>query len=180
VAGFLSIILLLGLVKVIFAHPSLIQQQITNTTIRIQIRSASKINIDTILIQRDSILSEIRVVLVSLMNESSPENLNVIQVKEWKQQEEWLNSVYERISAYQKKLRLYIQQNNQSKSGMNSGIRKKESNQRDMQITETTAINNEFFSLQDTIKDESKQFLILSNAVRVRQDIAMDTICNME
>ena len=179
-AGFLSIVFLLGFVDIIFAYKYHKSQQTATTVIRIQIRPTNKINYNTNPIQRDSILTETRVVLVSLMNEPSPENLNVIQEKEWKQQEEWLNSVYERISVYQKKLRLYFQQNNQKKTRVGSGMKITEDNQRDIQMTGTTAINNEFFTLQDTIKDESKQFLILSHAVRVRQDIAMDTICNIE
>ncbi len=174
-------ILLCGIYfKFIFAENHQTKQQKATTTIQIRTIQIKKTNPKVPLVKRDTCLTEIRTTLLRLISESYPKDLNSTQMHECEEQTKWLKSIHERLSKHQEKLQNCLKQNLQINSVVRADKEKLEVDKEDLQKSEMTNINNEFLTLQNSIQMESRKFLILSNTVKVRHDIAMSSIRNMK
>lgn len=139
----------------------------------ISIQKQLKINREELFVQQSKIADNLPI-LNKVAKQQVPANLSKKEKKKWKQQTKWIDSVIERFSAHQKKLKQTLKY---SKKWV-----KKDATEatRTMAQEQMDGMNMEFLALQNNMQMESRKFNTVSNALKARHDIAMNSIRNMK
>ena len=133
--------------------------------------------------QRDSTVTDARNKLEELIQQPVPKELTKEQVKNWKEQTQWLKSVSERLAAYQEKQKQSSEPSEPvltTKVGQPKKVTVKQKEAATTAMTATTQTNMEFQNLQNSIQMESRKFQTLSNAAKARHDVAMAAVRNLK
>jgi len=177
---FLGVVMILYSLQLSFAGKMLTEQHKVTTKIKIHSVKINNVTLKHQLITRDSSLTEIKATLLKLINKSHPKDLNSAQINEWERHTKWLKNVHKRLSNYHKKLNHCIRQNLEVAKEVPTESDTLDIKQKDLQMSEMQSLNQEFYTLKNSIQMESRQFLKISIILKVRHDIAMSSIRNMK
>lgn len=136
-----------------------------------------------ILVTRDAKIVKSIKVLNGLIKQTTPRNTAPSDRSKWLKHRLWLISVRDRLVKFRRKTSKYTSVKPRKRSALTSGrlggVAGNDSPASSTMISEMMSLNKEFQKIQEAMANESRRYQTLSNTLRARHDIAMNTIRNM-